>query len=187
MGKKRTKTRITCKIDELPEEIKRNVDILLIDTGNTYQYISDWLKEMGYEVSKSSVGRYALRSNTAEQRLLEASAQTQKLIKMVQDNPNADYTDAANIMLLDGLVNKMATAEEEFNDMPLDKAGRLIVSLTRTQVYKDRVKQDMQKKADIAFKELEESIMKTIKQDPEMAAQIGACLKKAKERMIQDD
>ena len=37
MAKKRTKTRITSKIDELPEELKNRVDILLMDTSNTYQ------------------------------------------------------------------------------------------------------------------------------------------------------
>lgn len=75
MAKKRTKTRITSKIDELPEELKNRVDILLMDTSNTYQYISEILKSEGYAISKSSVGRYAMRSNTAMQRLLEAKEQ----------------------------------------------------------------------------------------------------------------
>ena len=48
---------------------------------------------------------------------------------------------------MNGLLNKVATAEEEFNEMPLDKAGRLIASLSRTKVYKDRVKQDMRRKS----------------------------------------
>lgn len=44
------------------------------------------------------------------------------------------------MMTMNGLVNRMATAEEEFDLMPLDKAGRLIASLSRTKVYKDRGK-----------------------------------------------
>ena len=48
---------------------------------------------------------------------------------------------------MDGLINKLATAEEEFDALPLEKAGRLLTSLSRTKVYKDRVKQDMQKKS----------------------------------------
>lgn len=187
MAKKRTKTRITSKVDELPAEVKSQVDIMLTDTSNTYQYISDFLKQEGHMVSKSSIGRYAMRSNTAIQRLLEAQAQTEKLVQVVQKNPNADYSEAAMMMLMDGLINKLATAEDEFDAMPLDKAGRLVASLSRTKVYKDRVKQDMQKKADLAFAEMEESIMKVIKQDSKSVEALKEILGKAKERMVQDD
>lgn len=36
MAKKRTKTRITSKIDELPVEVKTQVDAMLTDPGTTY-------------------------------------------------------------------------------------------------------------------------------------------------------
>ena len=106
---------------------------------------------------------------------------------MVKDNPDADYTEAAIMLAMNGLVNKMATAEEEFNDMPLDKAGRLVASLSRTKVYKDRVRQDMKRKADIAFKQMEAEIMAVIKNDTESARQLKAILAKAKEGMMADD
>ena len=185
MGDKRTKQRITSKIDELPEDLRMKVDVMLADTSNTYEYISQFLK--GYDISKSSVGRYATRTNNAMQRLLEAQAQTDRLIQVVKENPEADYTEAAILLTMNGLLNKVATAEEEFNEMPLDKAGRLIASLSRTKVYKDRVKQDMRRKADIAFREMESEMLKVIKQDEKSAAQLKEILAKAKERMMEDD
>lgn len=187
MGEKRTKQRISCKIDELPEELKVKVDVMLADTSNSYEYISRFLKEEGYSISKSSVGRYATRTNKAMQRLLEAQAQTDRLIQVVRENPEADYTEAAILLTMNGLLNKVATAEEEFNEMPLDKAGRLIASLSRTKVYKDRVKQDMKKKADVAFREMETEILKVIRQDDKSAAALKEILARAKERMMQDD
>ena len=187
MGKQRQRKRISSKIDELPEEVRVKVDVMLADTSNTYAYISEWLKEQGYVVSKSSVGRYATRTNTATQRLLEAQAQTERLIQVVKDNPDADYTEAAIMLTMNGLVNKVALAEEEFEEMPLDKAGRLIASLSRTKVYKDRVRQDMKKKADLAFKEMETEMMKVIKNDEESVKQLKIILGKAKERMMEDD
>ena len=187
MGKQRTRSRVSSKIDELPEELRLQVDVMLADTSNTYAYISDYLKQEGYEVSKSSVGRYATRTNTAAQRLLEAQAQTEKLIRVVKDNPDADYTEAAIMLTMNGLVNKVAMAEEEFAEMPLDKAGRLIASLSRTKVYKDRVRQEMKRKADVAFKELEAEMMAVIRNDPESAQQMKAILARAKERMTEDD
>lgn len=187
MGKKRTKNRVTSKIDELPESLRMKVDVTLADTSNTYEYISQFLKEEGYDISRSSVGRYATRTNTAMQRLLEAQAQTDRLIQVVKENPEADYTEAAILLTMNGLLNKVAMAEEEWDEMPLDKAGRLIASLSRTKVYKDRVKQDMKKKADIAFREMESGMLKVIKQDEKSAAMLKEILAKAKERMMQDD
>ena len=187
MAKKRSRTRVCSKLDELPEELRLKVDVMLADTSNTYEYISKYLKEEGYDISKSSVGRYAMRSNTATQRLLEAQAQKEKLIQVGKDNPNADYSEAAILMTMNGLINKVATAEEEFQEMPLDKAGRLIASLSRTKIYKDKVKQDMKKKADIAFQEMEASMMQVIKNDPSLAEQLKKILTTAKERMLQDD
>ena len=187
MGDKRTKQRITSKIDELPEDLRMKVDVMLADTSNTYEYISQFLKGEGYDISKSSVGRYATRTNNAMQRLLEAQAQTDRLIQVVKENPEADYTEAAILLTMNGLLNKVATAEEEFNEMPLDKAGRLIASLSRTKVYKDRVKQGMRRKADIAFREMESEMLKVIKQDEKSAAQLKEILAKAKERMMEDD
>lgn len=187
MGDKRTKQRITSKIDELPEDLRMKVDVMLADTSNTYEYISQFLKGEGYDISKSSVGRYATRTNNAMQRLLEAQAQTDRLIQVVKENPEADYPEAAILLTMNGLLNKVATAEEEFNEMPLDKAGRLIASLSRTKVYKDRVKQDMRRKADIAFREMESEMLKVIKQDEKSAAQLKEILAKAKERMMEDD
>lgn len=187
MGDKRSKQRISSKIDELPEDLRRKVDVMLADTSNTYEYISQFLKGEGYDISKSSVGRYATRTNNAMQRLLEAQAQTDRLIQVVKENPEADYTEAAILLTMNGLLNKVATAEEEFNEMPLDKAGRLIASLSRAKVYKDRVKQDMRKKADTAFRELESEMLKVIKQDEKSVAMLKEILAKAKERMMEDD
>jgi len=187
MSGKRTKRRVSSKIDELPDELRMQVDVMLADTSNTYAYISSHLKEAGYEISKSSVGRYATRTNRSMQRLLEAQAQTDRLIQVVKENPEADYTEAAILLTMNGLLNKVATAEEEWDEMPLDKAGRLIASLSRTKVYKDRVKQEMKKKADIAFKEMESEMLKVIKQDERSVQMLREILAKAKERMMQDD
>ena len=53
--------------------------------------------------------------------------------------------------------------------------------------YKDRVKQDMRKKADTAFREMEAEMLKVIRQDEKSAAALKEILGKAKERMMQDD
>lgn len=187
MGKERQRTRTNSKIDQLPEEIKNQVDEMMLDTSNSYESISLWLKEEGYDISKSAVGRYALKTNKVTQRLIEAQEQTKALVSVVKRNPDVDYTDAGLMMLMDGLVKKLATAEEEFDDMPLDKAGRLITAISRTKVYKDRVKLEMKKKIELAFSGLEDELMIAINSDPVLAKELKSVLERAKEKMISDE
>ncbi|WP_427340618.1 phage protein Gp27 family protein [Caloranaerobacter sp. DY30410] len=187
MGKKRRKTRVWSKIDELPEEIKQKVDEMLADTSYTYLEISNFLKSKGFDISKSAVGRYALRTNNATQRLIEAQQQAKALASVIKNNPEIDYTEATMQMLMSALTEKIAMAQEEFDAMPIDKAGRLIIALSRTKVYKEKVKQDMKAKIDLAFEKLEEDILKAIKGDPQLAKELKELLEKAKTRMMADD
>ena len=91
------------------------------------------------------------------------------------------------MLMMDGLISRLATAEDEFDDLPLDKVGRLIASLSRTKVYKDRVRQEMKNKVDLAFDGMEAEIMKVIKSDPALAGQMRQILTTAKEKMLSDD
>lgn len=49
------------------------------------------------------------------------------------------------------------------------------------------MRQDMKKKAEVAFKEMESEIMKVIKQDESSVNALKEILKRAKDRMVQDD
>lgn len=187
MGKERQKNRTSSKIDRLPQEVRQEVDILLANTSNTYLEISLWLQEQGYEVSKSAVGRYAVRTNNAAQRLLEAQKQAETLVNVMKQNPDVDYTEAGMRMLMDGLIQKLATAEEEFDAMPVEKAGKLLTALSRTKVYKDKVIQDMKAKADLAFQGMEAEIMQVIKDDPQLTDEMQRILRLAKEKMMSEE
>lgn len=187
MAKQRKKTRISSKVDELPEDLKMQVDALLADSSNTYQYIAEHCAAQGHPISKSAVGRYALRSSSATRRLMEAQQQTRELVRVIQQDPDADYSEAGMRLLMDGLVKKLVAAEDEFDDMPLDKAGRLMASLARTKVYKDRVRHDIMKKAELAFREMESEMMKVIRGDEESARMLREIITRAKERMLSDD
>lgn len=182
MGKRRS----TSRVDQLPPEAKERVNELLADTTVTYWEIVEELKGMGFEVSKSSIGRYALRQNAVQSRLMEAHEQTQALVKLIRKHPEADYTEPSMQMLMAGLTQKLATAQEEFDAMDLAEAGRLIVMLSRTKVYKDKVQQDMRSRAELAFEQLEQELLAKIKNDPVLAAELRATLQKAKAKVMDD-
>ena len=86
-----------------------------------------------------------------------------------------------------GLTQKFATAEEEWDDMALDKAARVMVSLSRTKVYKDKVKQELKTKMELAFEQMEADLMKLIKDDPQLSKSLKEVLEQAKEKMMRDD
>ena len=67
----RRRTRVSSTIDRLPDDIRGQLDLKLTDTANTYEELAAWLKEEGYEISKSAIGRYAIRSTQAAQRVAE--------------------------------------------------------------------------------------------------------------------
>lgn len=187
MGSKRQRKRRHCKIDDLPEGVKEKVHEMLANTRNTYTDIALYLKEEGFDISRSSVGRYALNSNAALERLQQAQEQTKILIQAVKDNPDADYTEAGMQIMVSELTKKMATAQEEFDEMPLDKAGRLLVASSRTNAYKEKIKEDMKTKAELAFDKFEADLMKTIKGNEELSKELHNLLLRAREEVLQDD
>ncbi|WP_347134389.1 DUF3486 family protein [[Clostridium] symbiosum] len=186
MSKERRRTRVSSTIDKLPDDIKGQLDARLTDTSNTYEELAAWLKAEGYEISKSAIGRYAIRSNQAAQRVAETLQRTQAIAQAVESHPDLDYTKAASMVLMDGLMQRVSTAEGDFNEMPLDKAGRLIASLARNATYEKRVRQDMKKKAEIAFDQMEAELMAAIKQHPELAGDLSDVLARAREKVVTD-
>lgn len=185
-SQKRRRTRVRSTIDELPSEIKLKLDTRLSDVAYTYADLSEWLKAEGYEISKSAVGRYAIRTREAAQRVSETLRRTQVIAQAVEDHPDLDYTKAASMVLMDGLMQRVSTAEDEFSEMPLDQAGRLIASLARNATYEKRVRQEMKKKAELAFDQMEAELMAAIKQHPELAGELHDVLSRAREKVLAD-
>ena len=189
MSEKRQKQRRgegVSSVDKLPDDIKAQVDARLADTRNTLSDISAWLKTQGHSISKSALGRYSMRSSAAAQRVADTLQRTKAIIQAVELHPDLDYTKAASMVMMDGLMQRVSTAEDDYLSMPLDKAGRLIASLSRNATYAQRVRMDMRKKAELAFDQLEAELMTAIKQHPELAGELHDLLVRAREKVLAD-
>ena len=184
--KKRRKGRVRSTIDGLPEPLKAQFEARLANPAHTYAELSAWLEDEGHAISKSAIGRYAVRTREAAQRVAETLQRTQAIAQAVEAHPDLDYTRAAELVLMDGLMQRVSTAEEEFDELPLDKAGRLIASLSRNATYEKRVRQEMKKKAELAFEQLEAELMAAIKQHPELAGELHDVLSRAREKVLTD-
>ena len=58
--------------------------------ANTYNELSEWLKGEGYSISKSAIGRYAVRTREAAQRVAETLQRTQAIAQAVEAHPDLD-------------------------------------------------------------------------------------------------
>lgn len=182
----RRRTRVSSSIDRMPAGIRAQLDAKLLDTSNSYAELAAWLTEQGYEISKSAVGRYAIRTNQAAQRVAETLQRTQAIAAAVEAHPDLDYTKAASMVLMDGLMQRVSTSEEDFAEMPLDKAGRLITALSRNATYEKRTSQELKRKAELAWEQMETELMAAIKQHPELASELRDVLARARDKVIAD-
>jgi hypothetical protein len=80
---------------ELPPEIREQVDALLIQ-GETYETISDFLKAKGYDISRSSIGRYG-----------KEFLQLVREIKILEDQAKAIVSDTGEGLLLEEAASKL--------------------------------------------------------------------------------
>ena len=174
-------------IDKLPEEIRGKIDYLIADSTNTYDEIIAWIKSEGFEISRSAIGRYAIRSTTAAQRVAETLQRTQAIAKAVEEHPDLDYTKAASMIFMDGLIQRVSTAEDEYAEIPLDKAGRLIAAMSRNATYEKRTRAELKKKAELAFDQMEADLMDAIRQHPELSGELHDVLARAREKVLPDD
>ena len=62
MGEKRNRTRTCSKIEQLPPELKLEVDCRLADYKNTYDSICEYVESQGYKISRTGLCRYAKKA-----------------------------------------------------------------------------------------------------------------------------
>ena len=182
----RRRTRVSSTVDRLPDGVRAELDLRLADTANTYSELSDWLKSEGYEISRSAIGRYAIRTTTAAQRVAETIQRTQAIAKAVEEHPDLDYTKAASLVYVDGLMRRRSTAVDDFADIPLDLAGRLLASFSRNETYEKRTRAELRKKAELAFDQLESELTAAIRQHPELSGELHSVLARAREKVLTD-
>ena len=175
MAKERKRTRVRSKIDALPKEVQLVVDGMLLDVTYTYKDISEYIAQQGYEVSVGSVFRYAQRTKNAAQRIIAAQEQTKAIIEVIKQNPNADYTEGALQMVSAGLTQKIAAAQEEFDDISVDKAAKILIALTKTKSYKDKVYSDLTERTTAAMEEFKAQVYNEIlEKDPILAYRLAS-------------
>lgn len=187
-GTARTRTRVHCLVDELPEDVRRELDERLADTGNGYVAISQWLAEQGYSISKSSIGRYAQRSGKLAMRLREIREQAQEYARLIQDNQEMDLAKVASAIYLQNLMRRVVEAgDDEYGEISLSDAGDQIARLLRTHVYEGRYTAKRKEDIDRATELILQQMRAELASDPEMLAAIQSKVREAREGLAHGD
>lgn len=182
---KTRKPRSDAKMYQLPKDILEDVNRRLLDYNMSYADIIAWLAEKGYKISQASLSRYAFKIFESAQRIADDLERTRH-IDIIGKNPNLDTTEATSAILKSGLLQKISSAEEEFNSMPIEKAGRLFVQLSKAETDRKRTDYATRQKAELAFGQMEAELMNQIRQYPDLAAQLHDVFVRARERMLDE-
>ena len=186
MGKAR-KPRSDAKIYQLPKAVLDGVNERLVNCNMSYADIVAWLAGQGYKVSQSSLSRYAFKVFESAQRVADDLEKTKYIIDVIGRNPDLDTTEATSAILKSGLLQKISSAEEEFNNMPIEKAGRLFVQLAKAEADRKRTDYATKRKAELAFDQMEADLLAQVRQYPDLAAQLKDVLNQARTRIASAD
>lgn len=176
MGKQRTKNRIKSRVDELPPEAREMLNSMLADVNYTYIQIADAMTCKGWEISRQSIGRYALRQNAVAKRLMDVREQTTALLAASRNNQDVEMSELGTSLLLEGLIQKIATAQEEFDELPIEKAGKLLVAIQRSAVYKNKMRATRAQACHDVEANLLTKIREQVQGDPDLVARLSAII-----------
>ena len=186
MGKTR-KPRSDAKMYQLPKAVLDGVNERLVNYNMSYADIIAWLAEQGYKVSPSSLSRYAFKVFESAQRVADDLEKTKYIIDVIGRNPDLDTTEATSAILKSGLLQKISSAEEEFNNMPIEKAGRLFVQISKAETDRKRTAAAVKRKTELAFDQMETDLLDQIRQYPDLAAQLKDVLNQIHARLASAD
>ena len=132
-------------IDKLPAELKDTVD-QMCQTDFTYAEIADFIESQGFEISVSSVWRYASSLNATLQSLRMANENFRVIMEEVAKYPQLDTTEGI-IRLLSHQVFEaiQKTPEDKWGDIDPVDLIRQASSLIRAAGYKQKT--DLQNKS----------------------------------------
>jgi hypothetical protein len=155
---------------QLPPELRTELEQRLLEQGfSGYDALRDWLAERGYEFGVSSVKRFGKRFEERCE-MLRLSTQQAELMRQHFGDDEAALAEAALQMAQSTMFNLMLERGEELNPKEISMISRALAESTRGTVQIKKYQEEVKKKAEAKFAELEGEAGKGI--DPETLARV---------------
>jgi len=133
-------------LTDLPPELRQEVDRLLLEPGVTYDEIRDFLAAKGYDLSRSSIGRYGKEYLESYQRLRIAIDQARSMKGEVGEGLALE--EAVANLALQQTMEALTKGTIQVADVPkiLGEIGKIQSS----SVQRERYKLDLEKRVKAA-------------------------------------
>lgn len=186
MGRKRERTRIVSRMDELPDEIRVQAEAMLLDKTISYKEIADWITEAGYEISKSSVARYAQRTGRAMMRLQHCRENANAIIAALKEHRGLELSDVASALVMDNVIQALSEASaEDYAEIPLAKLLDLTLKQQRNAVYKARMLKAYEKDVEQIRQAMMAELREQVQNNPELVEQLEAASQAAAQKVVE--
>lgn len=187
MGRKRERTRIVSRMDELPDDIRLQAEAMLLDKTISYKEIADELTAAGYEISKSSVARYAQRTGRAMMRLQHCRENANAIIAALKEHRGLELSDVASALVMDNVIQALSEASaEDYAEIPLPKLLDLTLKQQRNAVYKERMVRAYAKDVEQIRQAMLAELSEQVQGNPELVAQLEAASMVAAQKVVEE-
>jgi hypothetical protein len=165
------------KVNLFPKEIREIIHEMLDDVNATYENIAETVTGMGYEISRSAVGRYALgrykESQAVKMRLAIVREQANYAAEMVKSGNITNFGEALLGIVGQNLMTRIATASpEEFDAVEMKDLLKAAASAARSLNAIDRTKFQKDKGKGEIMGELEATLDKYLDDNPALKAEL---------------
>lgn len=171
----RKKNRCHFKAEKL--QCRKTIDQMLAD-GYVYDDIVEAVRDAGEYISKSALQRYHNSFEQVAERITKTREQMKVLIDAVRDQPGTDLAEAANQVMMQGLLTRIATAGDEFDGLELEKVGRLVATLERSAVAREKLKLQYDKAITIARDQIIGELKEVLRGQPEILSYLSEQVEK---------
>ena len=128
---------------ELPLELRKAVNRLLLEPGTTYDDVAKFLNAKGYDISRSSIGRYGKKFLEAYQNIKQFEDQARAITSGVDDGMPME--EAVGKMLLQKVMAALVDGSADITEN-----SRLIADVAKLQsahIQMAKWKDDLEKRA----------------------------------------
>lgn len=161
----KTKKRARSKIDTLPPELRKRLEVKLIAGDFTsYVALSKWLADQGYEISYKIISRYGRGIEGRMEAVKLATQQAKAIVDAGLDGKGA-MNDALTLLVQEKLFNVLVRLSS-INTRKLGIGGlaRIIATLGRASIDQKKFEQDMRARVAIKVRTADEEIAQVAKQ-----------------------
>ncbi len=176
MGKK--KNRKHSIIDGLPGNIKEAVEEM-IKADFTYREIVEYIKKQGFEISQSSVQRYASGLNETLQSLRMAQENFRAVMEETEKYKNLDVSDGILRLLSNQIFQTInGMSEEQMSDVDFETLMKNAVALTKAIAYKKKIDIDTQSVLENGMEQFQSVLYETMAEErPELYKEVKKFIK----------